>query len=73
LNWQGADIPSSAVPVDRILDSRQRILSVRMASLDRAKFHARFVEHKISTGAKVSKHLPYAELAQVWVVSPLMV
>jgi hypothetical protein len=43
----------------------QRILSIRMASLDRAKFHERFIEHKIATGAKAVKQLPYLELAEV--------
>jgi hypothetical protein len=63
---QDADVPSStAVPIDRILDSKRRILSIRMASLDRARFHARFVEHKIATGAKGIKALPYADLALV--------
>jgi hypothetical protein len=47
------DEPNSATPIERILDQAQRRLSIRMASLDRAKFHARFIEHKIATGGKV--------------------
>jgi hypothetical protein len=62
---QGANERPTAVPIDRILDGKARILAVRLASLDRAKFHARFVEHKIATGAKGVKALPYAELALV--------
>jgi hypothetical protein len=44
------DEPTSATPIDRILDQAQRTLSIRMASLDRAKFHARFIEHKLAMG-----------------------
>jgi hypothetical protein len=58
------DEPSSATPIERILDQAQRTLSIRMASLDRAKFHARFIEHKLATGGKVFNALPYVELAQ---------
>jgi hypothetical protein len=60
-----ADEPNSAIPIERILDQAQRTLSIRMASLDRAKFHARFIEHKLATGGKVFTALPYLELAQV--------
>jgi hypothetical protein len=57
---------TTATPIQRILGERdQRILSVRMASLDRAKIHERFIERKIAAGTKVVKSLPYAELAEV--------
>jgi hypothetical protein len=59
------DEPTSATPIERILDQAQRTLSIRMASLDRAKFHARFIEHKLAMGGKVFNALPYLELAQV--------
>jgi hypothetical protein len=62
---QAGDEPTSATPIDRILDQAKRTLSVRMASLDRAKFHARFIEHKLAMGGKVFTALPYVELAQV--------
>jgi hypothetical protein len=35
-----------------------------MAALNRAKLHARFIEHKIATGARTYETLPYIELAQ---------
>jgi hypothetical protein len=47
------DEPRSATPIDRILDQAQRTPSIKMASLDRAKFHARFIEHKLAMGGKV--------------------
>jgi hypothetical protein len=56
---------TEATPVDQILERARRTLSLRLASLERARHHQRFIEHKISTGAKVSKRLPYLELAQV--------
>ena len=59
------DEPTSATPIDRILDQAKRTLSIRLASLDRAKFHARFIEHKLAMGGKVFTALPYVELAQV--------
>ena len=43
-----------ATPIERILDRAQCTLSVRMASVERARFHVRFIEHKIQTGAKPS-------------------
>jgi hypothetical protein len=61
-----AEDPTTATPIQRILGERnQRILSVRMASLDRAKIHERFIERKIAAGTKVVKSLPYAEFAEV--------
>jgi hypothetical protein len=56
---------AAATPIERMLYHKQRLLSVRMASLDRAKLHARFVEQKIAAGAGLSKELPYVELAEV--------
>ena len=58
------DEPRSATPIERILDQAQRTLSIRMASLDRARFHARFIEHKLEMGGKVFTAVPYVELAQ---------
>src|ERR1700736_1418743 len=55
----------NATPIERILDRAQRTLSVRMASLERAKFHQLFIEHKIQTGARTITSLPYIELAHV--------
>jgi hypothetical protein len=39
-----AEDPTQATPIERILETNQRMLSVKMASLDRARLHARFVE-----------------------------
>jgi hypothetical protein len=39
--------------------------SVRMASLERARFHQRFFEHKIQSGARTVASLPYVEPAHV--------
>jgi len=55
---------SEATPVDRIVERARRTLPLRMASLERARHHQRFIEHKIGTGTKVSKRLPYLELAE---------
>jgi hypothetical protein len=60
-----AEDPTQATPIERILERNRRILSVKMASLDRAKLHARFVEQKVASGARVLKDLPYVELAEV--------
>ena len=38
-----------ATPIDKILDRAKRTLPVRVASLERARFHQRFIEHKILT------------------------
>ena len=54
-----------ATPIDKILDRARRTLSVRMASLERAKFHQRFIEHKIQSRASTITSLPYIELAHV--------
>jgi hypothetical protein len=63
---RSADDPTTATPIKRILGERdQRLLSVRMASLDRAKIHERFIQGKIAIGAKAWKSLPYMELADV--------
>jgi len=35
-----------------------------MASLERARQHQRFIEHKIAAGTKPFKRLPYLELAE---------
>jgi hypothetical protein len=60
-----AEDPTQATPIERILEKDRRMLSVKMASLDRARLHARFVEHKIASGATASKQLSYVELAEV--------
>jgi hypothetical protein len=53
-----------ATPVDRILERARRTLPVRIASLERARHHQRFIEQKIATGTKVMKRFPYLELAE---------
>ena len=53
-----------ATPVDRILERARRTLPVRIASLERARHHQRFIEQKIATGTKVMKQLPFLELAE---------
>src|ERR1700730_15505240 len=55
----------NAAATEQVRDISQRTLSVRMASLERARFHQRFIEHKIQTGATAVKSLPYMELAHV--------
>ena len=60
-----AEDPTQATPIERIRETNQRMLSVKMASLDRARLHARFVEGKVAAGATVAKQLPYVELAEV--------
>jgi len=61
---QSTSNATEATPVDRILERARRTLPLRMASLERARHHQRFIEHKIATGTKVSKRLPYLELAE---------
>ena len=56
---------ATPTPIDKILDRDNRTLSVRMASLERARFHQRFIEHKIQSGARTVASLPYVELAHV--------
>jgi hypothetical protein len=43
----------------------QRILTVREQHLERAKFHARFIEHKIAQGCREVKPIPYYALASI--------
>ena len=54
-----------ATPIDKILDRAKRTLPVRVASLERARFHQRFIEHKIQCGARAVASLPYIELAHI--------
>jgi len=61
---QSASDATEATPVDRILERARRTLPVRVASLERARQHQRFIERKVATGTKVSKRLPYLELAE---------
>jgi hypothetical protein len=61
---QSASGATEATPVDRILERARRTLPVRVASLERARQHQRFIEQKIATGTKVMKQLPYLELAE---------
>jgi hypothetical protein len=61
---QSASASTEATPVDRILERARLTLPLRMASLERARHHQRFIEHKIATGTKVSRRLPYLELAE---------
>ena|SRR5579859_6539533 len=42
----------------------QRTLQVRIASLERAQDHQRFIEHKIASGAKPLEQLPYLQFAE---------
>jgi hypothetical protein len=43
----------------------QRTLQVRLASLERAQHHQRFIEHKIASGAKPLEQLPYLQFAEI--------
>ena len=61
---QSASNSTVATPVDQILERARRTLPVRMASLERARHHQRFIEQKIATGTKVMKRFPYLELAE---------
>jgi hypothetical protein len=61
---QSTSDATEATPVDRILERARRTLPVRIASLERARHHQRFIEQKIATGTKVMKRLPYLELAE---------
>jgi hypothetical protein len=61
---QSASGLTEATPIDRILERARWPLPLRMASLERARQHQRFIEHKIATGTKASKRLPYLELAE---------
>jgi hypothetical protein len=56
---------AAPTPIDKILDRDNRTLSVRMASLERARFHQRFIEHKIQSGTRTVASLPYIDLAHV--------
>jgi hypothetical protein len=62
---RNAVAPAPATPIERILDRDRRILSIRMAELDRAKIHERFIQGRISSGAKAATPVPYRQLAQV--------
>jgi hypothetical protein len=61
---RSADDPTEAKLVEHILERAKRTLPVRMVSLERARQHQRFIEHKIATGAKPFNQLPYFELAE---------
>jgi hypothetical protein len=43
----------------------QRILDFRGQHLDRLKFHARFIEHKIAQGHREAKPIPYSKFAMI--------
>jgi chromosome segregation ATPase len=43
----------------------QRILAVREQHLERAKFHAQFIESRIANGRRTVKPIPYSELASI--------
>src|SRR5579859_5770206 len=58
---QRADAPTVA----RIVEQTRRTLSVRMANLERAKFHQRFIESQVARGAAPSRPIPYLELAEI--------
>jgi hypothetical protein len=62
---QNGAAPATATPIERILERDRRILSILMAELDRAKIHERFIQGRISSGAKAATPVPYRQLAQV--------
>ena len=43
----------------------QRILAVREQHLERAKFHAQFIEGRIAKGRRTVKPIPYSALAPI--------
>ena len=43
----------------------QRILAVRGQHLERAKFHAQFIESRIAKGRRTVKPIPYSALAPI--------
>jgi hypothetical protein len=43
----------------------QRILAVREQHLERARFHAQFIESRIEKGRRTVKPIPYSELASI--------
>jgi hypothetical protein len=61
---QSAEISTEATPAGRILEQAQRTLQVRMASLERAQDHQRFIEHKIASGAQALEQLPHLQFAE---------
>ena len=61
----GRNVDDPNAVVSTFAERDLRILSIRMASLDRAKRHLCFIEHKIGARAKGVDALPYAELAGV--------
>jgi hypothetical protein len=61
----GRNVDDPNAVVSTFAERDLRILSIRMASLDRAKRHLSFIEHKIGARAKGVDALPYAELAGV--------
>ena len=61
---QSAEDATETTPVERIMERAQRTLSIRRASLERARQHQRFIEYKMAAGAKPFKRLPYLELAE---------
>ena len=62
---RNAACPATATPIERIIERDRRILSIRMAELDRAKIHERFIQGRIASGAKAATPVPYRQLAQV--------
>jgi hypothetical protein len=62
---RNAVAPATATPSERILERDRRILSIRMAELDRAKIHEHFIQGRILSGAKAATPVPYRQLAQV--------
>jgi hypothetical protein len=56
---------TAATPIQSVFDQGRRILSVRLTSLELAKAHERFIEHKIASGVKAAGPVPYLELSQV--------
>jgi len=50
-----------AIDVARV----QRILAVREQHLERARFHAQFIETRIAKGQRTAKPIPYSALASI--------
>ena len=61
---QPAEQAAAVTPIERIVDRAQQTLAVRISSLERTRQHQRFIESRISAGAKPVERLPFLELAE---------
>jgi hypothetical protein len=52
-------------PVLSTIERDRRLLGVRVAGLERAKAHQRFIEHKIALGGMARETLPFMEVAKI--------